>query len=532
MLHMTEKSGASKAHISNQPAQPRDRWAYGWLALGMLASLFAANGPWDIALAAWLAPFFLLRFLRTGSLRRGLIGIWLASVVTTIFWLYTSNFYDPHLFSPVNLFIFIIFLASHTLLVVPYLLDRLLTPRLARVSGLLATLVFPLGVVACEYINALWVPYGYFFSLGSTQYGDLPLLQIAAVTGIYGVSFLVAWVASVSNWIWQQHFSWPRIRVTAIISLGILALVLVSGSIRLLAFPPSSPTVRVAGVSVPKATYQQAMQRIASQAHPDRTFLHATYTSVENALLDVTQREAQAGAKIVSWPEIEVSTLPEDEAALVARGQALADQEHIYLEMAYRVVALDGTPLHNRAVLIDAQGQVVWTYDKAHPALGADPSIPGDGVMPVVDTPYGRLANVICLDAWYPGLMHQADNRGVDIMLVPGQEWTGSAGESLNWASQETAIRAIEYGYSLVRQATGDVAIIVDDQGRVLATSDYQQTDQQTMIASVPVKGTWTIYGLVSDLFAWLCLASLCLLMAWMAVLAFRSRSNHLAVNA
>ncbi|HTK09354.1 MAG TPA: nitrilase-related carbon-nitrogen hydrolase [Ktedonobacteraceae bacterium] len=509
-----------------QQAELTDRFGYFWLAPGTLFSLFAANGVWNMPLAAWLAPLFFLRFTRTRSLRNGLIGVWLSSVVITLFWMYQSSFYDPQLLSPVNLLMFAIILASHTLLVIPYLLDRLLAPRLMLFSGLLASLIFPMGLATCEYINALVVPYGYFFSAGATQYGNLPLLQVTALTGVYGVSFLIAWFASVSNWIWEQHFSWPRIRTLTLLYSGVLILVLLGGSIRLTFFAPSSATVRVAGVSTPKAIYQQATDSLAALKQPDRAQLRAAYTMVENALFIVSQREANAGAKIISWPEIEVSTLPEDETSLLARGQALASKGHIYLEMAYRVVQLDQTPVHNRAVLIDPTGHILWTYDKTHPAPGADPSIPGNGDIPVVDTPYGRLSTVICLDAFYPTLMHQTGNQGIDIMIVPSQEWDDNAGGSMTWVTQATSLRAIEYGYALVRQASGDVAMTVDDQGHVLVASDYHMTDQQTMVAYVPVKGTWTIYGMIGDLFTWLCLAGLFALTLFAAISALKARTH------
>jgi apolipoprotein N-acyltransferase len=83
-------------------------------------------------------------------------------------------------------------------------------------------------------------------------------------------------------------------------------------------------------------------------------------------------------------------------------------------------------------------------------------------------------------------------------------------------------LRAIEYGYSLVRQASGDVAMTVDDQGRVLAATDYHMTDQQTMVAYVPIKGTWTIYGLVGDLFTWLCITGLLTLTVLAVTLSLR----------
>jgi apolipoprotein N-acyltransferase len=62
--------------------------------------------------------------------------------------------------------------------------------------------------------------------------------------------------------------------------------------------------------------------------------------------------------------------------------------------------------------------------------------------------------------------------------------------------------------------------MVVDYEGRVLASSDYFATGEQVMIASVPVKGVQTIYALVGDLFAWLYMAGLFLLAAFALVQA------------
>ncbi len=65
----------------------------------------------------------------------------------------------------------------------------------------------------------------------------------------------------------------------------------------------------------------------------------------------------------------------------------------------------------------------------------------------------------------------------------------------------------------------------VDYEGNVLAATDYFTT-QQTMIASVPVKGTWTMYAHVGDLFAWLCLAGLLFLVGFTAFASGERRSK------
>ena len=149
-----------------------------------------------------------------------------------------------------NPLLIVVGLLFGTVLALPYLLDRLFVPRVSLGSGLLASLVFPFSRVIGEYLLS-FTPYGSMISLAYTQYGDLPLLQVISLTGIYGVSFLIAWFASVGNWVWEQHIAWPRIRLVTLLYSTTLALVLLGGSTRLAFFSPSAQTVRVAGISVP-----------------------------------------------------------------------------------------------------------------------------------------------------------------------------------------------------------------------------------------------------------------------------------------
>ncbi len=93
-------------------------------------------------------------------------------------------------------------------------------------------------------------------------------------------------------------------------------------------------------------------------------------------------------------------------------------------------------------------------------------------------------------------------------MLVPANDWRGFD----PYHTQLAAFRAIENGYSLVRQTSNGLAMTVDYEGNVLAATDYFTTDPQVMIANVPVHGARTVYALIGDLFAWLSVASLVVL--------------------
>ena len=515
MVGEKRKKDSMKTHVRLPQVEPSPRLGYLWLALGTLCSLFAANGRWDIPLAAWLGPFFLLRFTRTRKPLSGFALAWLASAIAMLFTVYSLQLLTP--------IITVACLLFSTILTLPYLLDRLITPRLTLVSAVLASLLFPLSRVAGEYLISFTPAFGSVFSLAYTQYGNLPLLQIISVTGIYGVSFLIAWFASVGNWIWEQGFVWPRIRAVTLLYSGLLALVLLGGSLRLALFPPSAQMVRVAGISASASTLQKVQEEIghfSTTQHftpTDLAQLRVAFAPLDDELLSLSQREAHAGAKIIVWPEIGAYTLAADKSSLLERAKTLAREAHIYLEMGLSVFQPPVT-YYDQAILVDQEGHVDWTYNKTYPAPG-DPEKPGKGIVPVVDTPYGRLANVICFDADFPALMRQAGSQGVDMILVPSNDWPGID----PWHTQHAVFRAIENGYALVRQASNGLAMTVDDEGNVLAATDYYTTDQQTMIASVPMRGVWTIYAHVGDLFVWLCLAGWLFLVGF-AVFASRER--------
>jgi len=150
-----------------------------------------------IAATGWLAPLFLLHYAHVVPMWPGLLWLWLAAALA----LGIANWRVI----PVPVFIYplaALFLSAS--LVLPYLADRLLAPSL---PGFLSTLVFPLAWTAVEYLGARLSPFGTWGSLAYTQAGNWPLLQLASVVGVWGIVFVLAWFASVANWLWEGGFS-------------------------------------------------------------------------------------------------------------------------------------------------------------------------------------------------------------------------------------------------------------------------------------------------------------------------------------
>src|SRR4029079_6466991 len=62
---------------------------------------------------------------------------------------------------------------------------------LRRGSLFLAAFAFPVYWVTCEYLTAIASPHSTWGNLAYTQMDFLPLIQIASVTGLWGISFVV-----------------------------------------------------------------------------------------------------------------------------------------------------------------------------------------------------------------------------------------------------------------------------------------------------------------------------------------------------
>jgi apolipoprotein N-acyltransferase len=222
--------------------------------------------------------------------------------------------------------------------------------------------------------------------------------------------------------------------------------------------------------------------------------------------LEGSRREARAGARLIAWPEQNLLVFAEDEPAFLARAQRLAAEEHVYLVMGLGTVH-PGTPLpfENKSVVIDPSGKVLVSYLKSRPVAGWEASVMrrGDGRLPIMDMPEGRLATAVCFDADFPELMRQTGQGGADLLVVPANEWRKVKDVHVQMA----VFRAIENGVALLRPASFGISSAVDPWGRVLGMSDHFSTGDRTMTAQIPMEHIATLYARTGDLFAWLCVA-------------------------
>ena len=291
------------------------------------------------------------------------------------------------------------------------------------------------------------------------------------------------------------------------------------GSMRLAFAAPDSPTVQVATITSDSTFSTAATNALGSTFYQFTDAERAAVRPKLQALMDQmfarTETALRGGAKIVSWQEEAAFIMEEDEQSTLDRAGALARQYDAYLQVSLGILTRSTSLpfLRDQSILIDPAGQVLWTYDKSHlvPYDEAFFTIPGTGILPVADTPYGRLSTAICYETYYPALIRQAGQNGVDILITPSND-TRMYAES---AAAIAQLRAVENGVALVRAAHG-LTLITDYEGRVLGSEDYfTDSSGGILMTAVPTRGVTTLYGRIGDVFAYLCAAGLIFLTGW-----------------
>jgi apolipoprotein N-acyltransferase len=487
-------------------------WSYGCLILAGLL-LVVSNGRWIIPAAAWISPVLLLRFMRTQPMVRAIL---LGDLVMTIACLVSWRGLVP---APGFLYAIVVALTAQWILA-PFVVDRLLFQRF---HGLARTLILPTGWVGVEYLNSLWNPYGTWGSAAYTQFGNLPLMQMISVTGLFGISFLIGWFAAVVNHAWENEFAWPRLRWAAGAFSAVFAAVLLAGGGRLAFFPPAGPTVRIASISATEELREKVdpdwiardLNVSLKESIPVAVWqaIDRNSPALQEYLAERTHREARAGARLVFWPEAQVILLKESEPRLLELGRQIARRDGIYLGIGIAVARRHPTELkaENRFVLLDPQGKTLIDYVKQNP-------VPGDAAassiiemhdyrLPVVATPHGRIAAAICFDMDFPAFMRQVGVARADVLLDPSADWRPI--DPLH--TQMACMRAVELGCSVIRQTAEGLSEAVDYQGRTLASMDHFTTPptERVMVAQVPVAGVPTFYARFGDLFSWICMGGL-----------------------
>jgi apolipoprotein N-acyltransferase len=396
-----------------------------------------------------------------------------------------------------------LYLTEGVMFALATLLFRALARRRAYWSALLA---FPALWVSFEWFLNLTGPHGTGGSLAYSQLRFLPFLQLASISGPWGMTFLLcAFPAALAIAICLRNNS-PKWGYRILIATaGFIAMVLAFGTMRLLIAPAEAPA------KVGLVASDGPNEGVADDGAPTAKLFEAYAESVA--------RLAEQGAAVVVLPEKTGVVVDPDIRTVDAQLQSLADRTHVQVVVGVlRVVPQSasnrGTIRYNEA-RIYSPAAPVESYDKEHMLPPFESNLTPGTALTLVHPQggHGTWGVAICKDMDFTRLSRRYGAAEAGLMLVPAWDFY------LDWIQHGhmAVMRGVESGFSVVRAAKGGSLFVSDERGRILAETKSDAAPFSTLLASAPQTHHKTLFVLLGDWFAWVALAILVLCLAQLA---------------
>ncbi len=384
--------------------------------------------------------------------------------------------------------------------IIPYLTFTGLFPR-----SLSNVLVFPIlqTMTACVIIGNI---FSVFIVPGNTALDYEPLKQLASLCGIASVNFIFVLCSAYPAYL-ATHYR--LVKHAAIRKWSYMLLLGLLTTLVITAFINRAPYL-----------FQKNIPELIEPVVPvSCIFSQGAEVGTEtwNQLWNSTESRIKAGDAIVLMAEESMTIKStQEENDVIAKALSLAKESPS--EKGVLVGLLYMLQLHgesgmskNRFVLVSydpihaPQGEVLWSYDKAHPVPLVELNItPGKEKLPFAHTNYGYATGAICFDLDFPQYIAQAGREQVDIFLQPSWTWN-----AINFRHFEgDAVRAVENGFTLFRCSSDGESGVVTPQGKFLHRQETGHDPNVIALFSMPLRAHANpMFPFLGFIFEYVCIA-------------------------
>lgn len=482
--------------------------------LSVLSGLLLTAGlpKFDWVLCSWVALIPLLAALQGKTARQAvLLGFidGLTHFLTALYWIRHVIYYYGGI--PLPLAIAILLLLCCYLAVYPAAF-ALAAHRLEPHPGLW---VFGLPViwVTLEWVRAHLLTGFPWANFGYTQTAFRQLVQVADITGVYGVSWLLVLV----NTSLVGFFGRYRLKLGLAAAVGCVALAVGYGHFRLRTIEDLQQWAAPWTVAVVQGNIDQAQKW-------DPLYQQETLNRYRQLSLEAAKHDPPPS--LIVWPETAVPFFYQLDSRLTLQLNEIIQE--------IGVPVLFGSPsarriegqasLLNSAYVVDAHGLLVGDYAKQHLVPfgeyvpyqrvlffvhklveAAGNFAAGDNPSPITIDGH-KVAVLICYEAIFPDLARAAVEHGATcIANITNDAWFGTTSAPYQH-KQMAGWRAMEFRVPLIRAANTGVSSIFDATGRSLGSIPLNQDG--FLVANIQPLSMKTFYARWGDVFAWACVAA------------------------
>ncbi len=506
--------GADGVAAVAEAVEPPGWWRLVLAVVSGLA-LAAAFPSVDLTPLAWVGFVPLLLAIRTRSPRAAFGLGWLTGLT---FWLATCywivNTIGHYTAVPVPIATGVLVLMSSALAV--YHGAFAAGFRWMEERGLPAIWIAPALWVTLEWLRG-WFFIGFpWAALGYSQWRFHDLVQIAEVTGVYGVSAVLVFFNVVAASILRERGRSVRPLFPALVVVTLLVTVL-----------PMLGRWRTASLRDMPAVGQVRVGLTQGNIEQDRKWDPAFQGETMSRYRELTLAAARAGAELIAWPETAAPFFFQQAGPLREEMIDIAREAKvpiIFGSPAFRQTA-DGTIQQlNRAYLLMPDGRERGSYDKIE-LVPFGEYVPfarvlffvsqmvttavgqiGAGVEHTVfELPSEKFGVLVCYEGIFPALTRRFIDEGADFLVnVTNDAWYGHTSAPYQHLIQGT-FRAIENRVPMVRAANTGISAVIDADGRIRWQGPI--FEQLWHVDEVSWTGVRTFYTRFGDVFVYLCAA-------------------------
>ena len=390
-------------------------------------------------------------------------------------------------------------------------------------SGLLFIFIAASIWTGLEWVRG-WLLTGFpWGSMGYTQWNNLTAIQMASITGVHGVSFvIVLFNAAIADLIFI-YSDWQRsVKATA------LPITIVIGSFVYGAFCLSNSEEATDSIKIALVPGNVRQIEKWNPNHFPRIF---------DKYIRLTEKANTANPDLIVWPETTLrGSILSDQVnpnirQYSQRLKQMLDKHQIHLLTGVVNLSPADNAYYNSAFLLSPAGKKLGSYSKIHLVpfgeyvplsrylpnlIQFKPYEPGKSIklLPFPNTKNTQIGISICFESVFPNLFRKAVKKGANVMgILTNDAWF----ENTAAPEQHLAVaplRAVENRVPVFRCANGGISCIIDSFGRVITTRILPDDTQNFLVEEVPLnhqkKTFYTRYG---DWFPILCfLVSLALI--------------------
>jgi len=386
-----------------------------------------------------------------------------------------------------------------------------------RKRGIAEIIAAPLLWTSLEYGKSHLLTGFPWENLAYALHENLSMIQIADITGIYGITFVIVVVNCVFFQILtMEKSSRTKTFVGIAIGIGLVVAVFGYGQFRLKSCEKQFQRVREHDVAIIQGDIDQSIK---------------WNSGFQSETLDIYRAQSFGVAVppklLIVWPETATPFFfqTKDEKQQQVIDIAKATQSYLLFGSPSYADRHTGRVFMNSAYLISPAGEITGKYDKVHLVpygeyvplreffffleklvVGVGDFVPGKNLHPLA-LGKEKVGVLICYEGIFPSISREYRKKGATLLInITNDAWFGTSSAPYQHLTM-TAFRAVENRMYILRAANTGISAIIAPSGDIISSTElFKRTSLEGKIKFIECRTFYSTYG---NVFIYLCLIAL-----------------------